>query len=141
MNVRMMSLRTADKGILKFLQHQAPEQTSPPRMQKCAFGFNWCLKFFMLKGVSEVVLESCCRSGWEVKEEGDADSFPGAEKNTQYAPDNGEKPSIRPWKSVKQKRPGRSPPFPSAPALDLHLFVFPKALYLGAFMFGSSHSC
>lgn len=133
--------KEADKGILKFLQYQAPEQTSLPKMEKCAFGFKLCSRFFFtLKGVSEIV-ESCLRSGWEIKEEGDADSFPWAGKIYNiYQTMERNHPSAH--RNQRNKRGlGRSPPFPPAPALDLHLFVFTKALYLRAFMFGSSHSC
>lgn len=54
-------------------------------MEKSAFEFKLCLKFFSaLKEVNKVI-ESCSRSGWEIKEEGDADSFSWAGKvyNTQ----------------------------------------------------------
>lgn len=74
MNTRM-SFRTVDKGILKSLQHQIPEQPSATEMEKCAFEFKLCLKFLAVQEVNNIV-ESYSRSRWEVKEEGDADSFP-----------------------------------------------------------------
>lgn len=50
MNAQMMSLRTVDKGILKFLQHQAPEQTSATETEKMCLWVQMFEVLLSLKG-------------------------------------------------------------------------------------------
>lgn len=135
-----MSLRTVDKGIFKFLQHQTPEQASVTEMEKYAFGFK-CLRFFLaLMGVHEVV-ESCSRSGWEIKKKGDADSFHWAGKIYSIHQTMGRSHPTAHGNQWNKRELDWSSLFPLVPTLDLSLFVFfIKAPYLGTLTFGSSRT-
>lgn len=129
-----MSFMIVDKGILKSCSTRL--QNKLLRWKNVPLN----LKFFLaLKEVNKVV-ESCSGSGWEIKEEGDADSFSWAGKvyNTQQT--MGRNHLSTHGDQWNNRGLSRYPPFPTVSTAYLSLFVCTRALYLRTFKLGVSHS-